>query len=174
MARRSATWALFEATIRAAKSDPRFAAAYFSRGEGHYEQGDYDRAIAEYDQAIQLDPKFAIAYNSRGNAYAGKGQYQRAIQDYDEAIRLNPRYAVAYINRGVIYYGGSTTTTARSSYDQAIKRLRPECGHLLQTRPRLSTTRATTTRRSWTTTRPSDSIPIPSPTAIGPRLLRQA
>jgi len=36
------------------------------------EKGDYDRAIAEFDQAIRLDPKNALAYSARGNAWDNK------------------------------------------------------------------------------------------------------
>ena len=52
---------------------------------------EYDRAIADYDEAIRLNPEVATAFNNRGNAYADKHLYDRAIADYDEAIRLNPR-----------------------------------------------------------------------------------
>ena len=35
---------------------------------------DYDRAIQDYERAIQLDPKNANAYADRGLAYASKEQ----------------------------------------------------------------------------------------------------
>ena len=63
-------------------------------------KGDYNRAIAAYDQAIKLDPKYATAYNGRGIAYRNKGDYDRAIEDYDQAIKLNPKYTTAYNGRG--------------------------------------------------------------------------
>ncbi|MEE8223247.1 MAG: tetratricopeptide repeat protein, partial [Alphaproteobacteria bacterium] len=58
-------------------------------------EGLYDRAIAEYDQAIKLKPDYAKAYYNRGVAYMSKGLYDRAIEDYDTAIRLRPDYAKA-------------------------------------------------------------------------------
>jgi tetratricopeptide (TPR) repeat protein len=45
-------------------------------------QGDYARAIADYDEAIRLDPKNFGAYYRRG-AYANKGELDRAIADSD-------------------------------------------------------------------------------------------
>jgi Tfp pilus assembly protein PilF len=45
--------------------DPKNAKAFNKRGFGYAAKGDYDRAFADYDQAIQLDPKNAITYASR-------------------------------------------------------------------------------------------------------------
>jgi tetratricopeptide (TPR) repeat protein len=50
---------------------------------------DYDKAIADYSQAIRLDPKNALAYSHRGWAHHGKREYDKAIADYTEAIRLD-------------------------------------------------------------------------------------
>src|SRR5262249_800003 len=38
-------------------------------GIAYSSKKDYDRAISEYNKAIQLDPKFLISYINRGNAY---------------------------------------------------------------------------------------------------------
>ena len=86
----------------------------------YYKKGLYDRAIAEYDQAIKLKPFYANAYNYRGVAYMGKGLYDRAIEDYDTAIRLRPDYAKAYRNRGnAKFYLGRFVAAARD-YDQSL------------------------------------------------------
>ncbi|MDE0469737.1 MAG: tetratricopeptide repeat protein, partial [Candidatus Poribacteria bacterium] len=89
------------------------AKAYLNRGTGYAEKGEYDKAIADYGEAIRLNSEFAIAYNNRGYTYKEKGEYDKAITDYDEAIRLEPEDANVYINRGYAYY-------AKSEYDKAI------------------------------------------------------
>ncbi len=67
------------------------AKAYNNRGNAYDAKGDYDRAIADYTEAIRLDPKYAHAYNNRGNAYGAKGDYDHAIADFDQVIReLDP------------------------------------------------------------------------------------
>ena len=64
-----------------------------------------NKAISDYNKAIELNPRFADAYVIRGLAYAqGKGQFDKAIADYNKAIELNPRYAKAYYNRGLAYF----------------------------------------------------------------------
>ena len=93
--------------------NPDYADAYYNRGLAYFYEGDYDRAIADFDKAIELKPDDAVAYNNRGNAYADKGKYDRAIADFDKAIELKPDDAVAYNNRGAAYF-------KKGDHDQAI------------------------------------------------------
>ena len=81
----------------------------------------YDRAIADYTQAIRLEPDNAFAYTSRGVAYAGKGDYDRAIADHTQAIRLNPNFANAYSNRGIAYAYKGDYDRAIADHTQAIR-----------------------------------------------------
>jgi tetratricopeptide (TPR) repeat protein len=97
------------------------AFAFYRRGNGYHEKGDYDRAILDYDQAVRLNPSHANAFSNRGVAYARKGDYDRAIQNYDEAIRLNPNHADAFSNRGVAYARKGDYDRAIQNYDEAIR-----------------------------------------------------
>jgi len=56
----------------------------------YYEQGDFDYAIYDYDQAIKLNPNFAEAYLNRAYAYSEKDDFTRAIADYESVLRINP------------------------------------------------------------------------------------
>ena len=93
--------------------------AYNNRGNAYQAKGDYDRAIADYTEAIRLDPKFADAYYERGAAYSAKGDYDRAIADYTEAIRLNPKIHVRYFNRGFANLYAGALPKALADLDQA-------------------------------------------------------
>jgi YidC/Oxa1 family membrane protein insertase len=97
------------------------AAAFYNRGVPYAERRDYDRAIADYSEAIRLYPKNARVYNNRGVVYRAKNDYDRAIADYDEAIRLDPKYALAYLNRGVAYADKKDYDRAIADYNAAIR-----------------------------------------------------
>ena len=45
------------------------ADAFYSSGLAYYYDGQDERAIEDWDEAIRLDPQFADAYYSRGVAY---------------------------------------------------------------------------------------------------------
>jgi len=76
------------------------AKSYVDSGNAWYDKKDYDRAIADYTEAIRIDPEYSKAYNGRGIAYDNKCEYDNAIEDCNEAIRINPEYVHAYNNRG--------------------------------------------------------------------------
>jgi tetratricopeptide (TPR) repeat protein len=92
-----------EVVIGAPTETPETARTYVTSGNAYLDKKEYDRAIQDYDRAIQLDPAYAAAYYNRGVAYLDKKEYDRAIQDYDRAIQLDPAFAVAYYNRGNAY-----------------------------------------------------------------------
>ena len=74
--------------------------AYISRGHAKTSLGQYEEAIADFDQVIQWQSENAYAYISRGQAKANLGQYEEAFADFDQAIQLRPDDAYAYISRG--------------------------------------------------------------------------
>ena len=77
-------------------------------------RGDYDRAIADYTEAIRLDPNNDIAYNKRGYAHYNKGDYDKAIADFTQAIKLKPN------NAYYLYTRGYAAHYNKGDYDRAI------------------------------------------------------
>jgi tetratricopeptide (TPR) repeat protein len=84
--------------------NPRSAYAYLTRGDSRIQEKEYDKAIADFTEAIRLDPNFAHAYYNRAYAWNAKKEYDRAIADFTEAIRLDPNFAHAYYNRALIFF----------------------------------------------------------------------
>jgi tetratricopeptide (TPR) repeat protein len=72
--------------------------AYNNRGTAWSAKQEYEKALADFGEAIRLDPKFARAYCNRGVAYSNKGNYDKAIGDFTEVIRLDPKSAFAYLD----------------------------------------------------------------------------
>jgi tetratricopeptide (TPR) repeat protein len=57
-----------------------------------------DRAIADYDAALQLDPSKADLFNSRGELWRKKGDRRKALLDFGAALKLNPDHPAAKAN----------------------------------------------------------------------------
>jgi tetratricopeptide (TPR) repeat protein len=75
------------------------ADAYLFRAGAYLAQGDFDRAIADYSDAIVLTPRNVVAYSSRALAYSRKGDRTHAVTDYVTAAKIDPQ-AVAGIAAG--------------------------------------------------------------------------
>ncbi len=79
--------------VAALVGDSKDPAEYVRRGREWSDKREYDRAIAEFNEALRLDPKHAGAYFQRGFALQSKGDYARAITDYLEVTRIEPANA---------------------------------------------------------------------------------
>ena len=97
------------------------ADAYFNRGFVYYNLKQWQKALADYNKAIELNPDLADAYFNRGVVYHNLKQWQKALADYDKAIELNPDLADAYYNRGVTYDNLKQWQKAIADYNQAIE-----------------------------------------------------
>ena len=54
-------------------------------------RGDFDKAIADFTEAIRLDPKDAQSYQNRGVAYGKKGEKAKAEEDFAQAKKLGDK-----------------------------------------------------------------------------------
>ena len=56
------------------------------RGLSYAKKGEYDRAIADYTEAIRLNREPVGPYINRGSAYEKKGELDKALADFREAL----------------------------------------------------------------------------------------
>lgn len=61
--------------------------SWLSRGNDELEAGNYNRALAFYDQAIAIEEQ-PLIWERRGDALREKGEYRAAIESYHQAIHL--------------------------------------------------------------------------------------
>lgn len=96
--------------------------AIIKRGKVYYDQGQYEQAIAEFDNAIGVNSQSVWAYTFRGEAYKNLGRFDRALADFDKALTLDSTYAFAYWARGELYHFMKNYSRALADYTQAINR----------------------------------------------------
>ena len=105
------------------------AQAFSDRGAAWYFKGEFQKAVADYDEAIRLDPDHAQTYTNRGAALRKLGRSELALKDETSAIRLDPTVPEYFDNRGLSLAGNGDYAGAIADYDQAIK-LHPEAKFL--------------------------------------------
>lgn len=74
----------------------------------------YDKAIEEYNKALELDPNVPELHNNLGYAYLDKGKIEQAIMEQKKALDLDPNLANAY-------YGLALALEKRGDTHGAIK-----------------------------------------------------
>jgi tetratricopeptide (TPR) repeat protein len=112
--------------------------AYFNRGNFSKTIGDeldsgndlamenYDKAIADYDEAIKLKPNNDIYHNSRGEVFFSKKQYDKAIVPYNRAIELEPNNITYHTNRDASFLAIGDYNAIIENYHHNVKKLKPE------------------------------------------------
>ncbi|MBD3367355.1 MAG: tetratricopeptide repeat protein [Candidatus Eisenbacteria bacterium] len=93
-----------------------FAQSHYRLGIIYGEQGETERAIREYEQAISIDPAYAKSYLNLGALLAEQGENEQAADVFRRAIRLDPEYADARINLAIIL-------ERRGMYDEALAQI---------------------------------------------------
>ena len=76
---------------------------YCNRGLLYVQRNEPDKAIADYNRALQLKPDLVAAYDGRGNAYAKKKDFPHAIEDFNHAAELDPGQSRTYYSRAGTY-----------------------------------------------------------------------
>jgi tetratricopeptide (TPR) repeat protein len=90
---------------KAIEIDPKFAEAFYFRGNAYAALNDPKGAISEYTKAIRIEPKFADALLNRGLTMRETGNFDGAISDFSRVIKLNKKDANALYQRALCYLG---------------------------------------------------------------------
>src|ERR1700736_42106 len=97
------------------------AEAYTFRGWTYSFLGDYDRAIAEWLQAIKVDPDFGNPYNDIGAYLIEQEKWDEAIPWFQKAM-IAPRYEARpypHFNLGRVYEHKRDWEKAKACYATA-------------------------------------------------------
>ncbi|MBF2067606.1 MAG: tetratricopeptide repeat protein [Calothrix sp. C42_A2020_038] len=77
---------------------------FFRSGVEQLQRGNYQQAVVELTNAIEIKKDYAGAYSNRCLAYLQLEDYQNAVTDCNQSINLAPENIESYINRGIAYY----------------------------------------------------------------------
>lgn len=84
--------------------EPKEADWYNSRGWAYGNINEIEKALEDFDRAIDIYENCYTAYLGRGRVYAyHQHDVNKALKDYNRAIEINKGYIVAYAYRGDLY-----------------------------------------------------------------------
>lgn len=98
------------------KKQPTAALAYNNLGHYFSQKNEQEKALENFNIAIQLEPNKAQTYSDRGKIYFDRGEFDLAIEDYNKSLSIDPEFLDALANRGAVY-------GIKNQYDKAIEDL---------------------------------------------------
>jgi tetratricopeptide (TPR) repeat protein len=95
-----------------------------NRADAYFAEGDKQRALDDYNEAIKLAPKNAKVYYNRGVLYAAQADGRAALRDFDTALSINPKLVPALQQRAKTDLTQDNFSGALADFSEAI-RLQP-------------------------------------------------
>ncbi len=115
--RYEAAIALLDNVIEEAPGVPQF---YTLRGVARSANGNQEKAIPDFDEALRVDSQYAGAYYHRANANRDLLRIGDALRDYTLAISINPNMEAAYLKRGEVSASRQDMMAALSDFEKAL------------------------------------------------------
>lgn len=100
--------------IATGKTSPSSPNNHNNLGDVYGRRGDKQRALQEFQTAIQLKPDYGDAYHNLANTYRELNQLDKALENYQKALQFNPNLWQSYQNMAAIYF-------EQAQYDKALE-----------------------------------------------------
>lgn len=91
----------------------------YARGLIPFNNGQWEQAYRNFDQAVQADPTDSLAVYYRGLTQARRGATSAAITDMQQALKLNPALTPAALDLGIAEFDAGQYTAAKTWLTQA-------------------------------------------------------
>lgn len=79
------------------------AKVHYDRAVKLLEDGRFDEAISEFEEAIKNKPDYALAHNDLGTVYYSMGRLGDAEVEFEKAVQADPSLALAHANLANVY-----------------------------------------------------------------------
>src|SRR5690606_34902483 len=79
------------------------ARRYYNVGMEEAKDGNCERAIDYYKEAVRIDGNFAFAWDNMGICYRRLEQYDKAIESYEKSLSISPGGRMPLQNLAIVY-----------------------------------------------------------------------
>ncbi|KAJ3259590.1 cytochrome c oxidase subunit 1 [Boothiomyces macroporosus] len=101
--------------------DPKFFDAYLTRAAYYESKGQYQKAIADCDEALKIEPTSIRAHILRGNSKCRLNQFGIAIMDYTKAATIDKVHIVNIQTSYFAFFNRAMAFEASGDHHNAIK-----------------------------------------------------
>lgn len=108
-------------TFSKSSQQPKLAEELCRQGYSFSINGDDQKALELFKEAIEQDPKNVMAWNGLGSCQVGLNRPDAAIESYKQAIKINPNDAALHYILGNYYTKLDRHQQAIESYKQVIR-----------------------------------------------------
>jgi tetratricopeptide (TPR) repeat protein len=103
------------------------AKVYFRDGKIFMEQGQHDKAIERFEEALKLDAKLADAHDYMGRCYMEQDVRERALEEFQRALDIDPDRWETHYHKGVVFGRMKKYREALEEYKKELE-LNPRYG----------------------------------------------
>ncbi|MDE1869132.1 MAG: AAA family ATPase [Candidatus Micrarchaeota archaeon] len=96
------------------------AKEHWKKGNSFFEEGKFDDAIREYNEALTVEPKYADAYFNRALTHRVQNNFSAAKKDLEVVMELQPKSADAPLLIGDISESNNDFIGARFWYEKSL------------------------------------------------------
>ncbi|MBM3205353.1 tetratricopeptide repeat protein [Candidatus Shapirobacteria bacterium] len=106
--------------VSAAKISPSSHQNHNNLGDLYARQGNYEKAIEEFQTAIQLKPDYGDAYHNLANIYHQVNRDDLALENYQKALEFNHNLWQSYQNIAAIYFSQKKLDLSKEAMEKAL------------------------------------------------------
>ena len=93
----------YSRVINLAVKNDMSAQAHNNRGMLYRESGQYENALNDFNQSLDIVGDSAEVHNNLGGLYLDNNRMSEALSSFSRAIYVNENYAPAYFNRSLVF-----------------------------------------------------------------------
>jgi len=101
--------------------NPKCWVGYYDLGLAQLQKGQVDRAMAQFQKALEINPHYAQAHNNLGGIFFERGQLDQAMAHFQKALEIEPNLAKAHFNIGVALNQQGKPEDALLHYQKAVE-----------------------------------------------------
>lgn len=93
----------------------------YQEGEIFFEDGEYQRALEKYEEALNASPDSPHYVRAKARALMQMERYEESLRWFNRAVEVQPFFGGTYANRGILYDRLGEYERAVADYEKALE-----------------------------------------------------